>query len=269
MALFEVVRTIIISFQPQRYRELSTERPKKIFNHLLLFIILIFLLSGLTAIPTMLSFKSNLGAELDKVKSLDISGSFETRAPVYITGDVVVDTSDTKKVIADEKLLVTKENIYFNLWGPMKIKIEKILHPLRYKTHFVSVIVLLAIILAPSILLFLLGLFLIKFVLLTLISGLFVFFVLRILFLIRIRARGVLNICFLAAIPPALLEGLVMGLFPGLLVPLAGILTFKVNLIPLLLYVALLTAGFVLMDKELRLPKKTKEGDEKLEWGFG
>lgn len=269
MALSEVIRTVGISFQPQRYRELSTERPKKIFNHLLLFIVLIFLLSSLTAIPALLSFKSELRTELDKVQSFDVGGSFETRAPVYITGDVVVDTSDTKKVITDEKLLVTKENIYFNLWSPMKIRIEKILHPLRYKTQFVSAIALLAIVLAPSILLFLLGLFLIKFTVLTLISGLLIFLVLRILFLIRIRARGVFNICFLAAIPPALLEGLAMNLFPALLVPLAGVSTFKVNLIPLLLYSALLVAGFVLMDKELRLPKKTKDRDEKLEWGFG
>ncbi len=275
MSLLDVIRTIVISFQPFRYCELANERSKKLFRHMSTFIILVFLLSTTLSIPGFLGFKSNLEDELAKVKTLEIKGDLQTRGPVTLTSGVVLDTSETKTMITTEKVLITRDNLYFNFWTPMKIRVEKLLRPMNYKTQFVSAITFLVLFLVPSVILFLLGLFFIKYALITLLTGAVIFFFLRVLLLVRIRARNVFNVCFLAAFPPVLLESLVSPFFSRLLVPVFGVLTFKIYLIPVLIYIGLAVIGMVLSEKKFKFEhfkRKKDRGEnaeeEKFEWGF-
>lgn len=271
MGFLEVIRTLVISFQPPRYKELSKERSGKVFKHLAILIIAVFLFSTLLTVPKFLLLQSNLESEFGKIEKIEIKGDLKTNGPVFLTGDIVLDTSETRKVITDEKVLITKENLYFNFWAPMKIKVENILKPMSRKNEFASTIALLVLFLMPSVILFFLGLFFVKYILITLITGLLVFVFLRMLLLMRIRMRNVFNVCFLAAVPPVLLDGVVSSFFPKLLVPLFGVFTFKLNLIPLLVYIGLVVAGMIFVERELKFKKIEKDGEkgeEKLEWGF-
>ncbi len=267
MAILEVIRTIVISFQPLRYRDLLRENPKKIFRHMSIFIVAIFLFSSLLSLPKVFSLQEDVKTELGKVQKLDIKGDVKITTPITLTGGIVIDTSDTNRIITTEKVLITKDTLYFNFFRPMKIKLDRIFHPLNYKSQFASTIVLVGLLVMPSVILAMLGLFLAKYILLTFIAGTAIFLALRVLLLIRIRPRNVFNICFLAAIPPAVMEGAISPFFPKLLVPLFGILTFKLSLIPLLAFAGLIIAGMLFSEKDVELFKK-RDGEEKLEWGF-
>lgn len=266
MAVLELLRTVVVSFQPLSYRNLLRENSKKLFRHMTIFIIAIFLFSSLLSLPKLFSLQENVETELGKVQKLDVSGDVRISAPVTLTGGIVIDTAATNKVITTEKVLITKDTLYFNFFRPMKVKLDRIFHPLNYKSQFASTIMLIGLMVLPSILLVMLGLFLVKYVMLTLAAGAAIFFVLRVLLLIRIRPRNVFNVCFLAAIPPAAMEGIISPFFPKLLVPLFGILTFKLSLVPLLIFAGLIISGMLLAEKTIELGKK--DGEEKLEWGF-
>lgn len=242
----ELWHRIKISFNPYRYHEIADEELRPTLAHVPLAVGVGFLIWLVLIVPTLVTLADSIESQLSSFTKLEIGGTVEAVDSVGLplnNPKFVVDLTEERR-IEKEAVLLTKQYFYFNMVGGAKrIPINKITHPLEYKTEFAQFALMLFLFLLPSILFYgYLG-FLVKYALIIGITLGVVLFTCKVLLIIGMPVRRIINVTIYASTPMILLETVVAPLKDSLLFPLFDVMGVKFFALSLGIYLGLVISG--------------------------
>ena len=264
--LKQFVQTLIHSLNPMWYTNISNLKPKDTIKHMALVVVFSMGVMGILMLPSILNLQNSLQDDLGSFQDFKIRGTVNMTKPIMIPEndpELVIDINGEEKIIKDEKLLVTKEYVYFKPLGkPLRINVKKLLNPLEYKTEAAAFLKLFFISIIPGLLIFLFLMFAIKY---TIIIGAMFglsYFVLKLLLLYKVSGKRIFNIVAYAATLMIFLEIVFIPLNGKILVPLFQLLFLDFYLIPLLIFIVYAVLGLFSVEK------KTPSDHKSSEWQF-
>jgi len=259
------VQTLIHSLNPKWYTNIVGLKTKKTITHMVLVLVFSMVIMGILFLPFVLNASSAIKKDLSAFSEFRIRGSVNMTRPIIVPAndpELIIDLNGGR-TFGDEKLLVTKEYVYFQPVGKaLRINVKKLLNPLDYKTQASSFLALFFIAVIPALLLFLFLMFALKYALLIGLVFAITYFIFRVLLLYKISPRRAFNLVAYSATLMIFLEIVFIPLNGKILVPLFQLFFLDFYLIPILIFVGYTVAAFWLV--ETKTPSESKSS----EWQF-
>lgn len=260
------VQTLLHSLNPVWYTNIVELKPKKTIMHMILVLVFSMAVMCVLFLPSILNLESSLERDLAAFQAFKIDGVVNMTEPVLIPKsdpEVIFSINDEKRMIDDEKLLVTKEYVYFKPFGrPLRIDINKLFEPLKYKDEAAGFLSIFFIVLIPALLLFLFVVFALKYAFLIGLGAGLAFFVLKVLLLHKISFKRIFNVVAYAATLLIFLEIVFIPLNGNILVPLFQFLFLDFYLIPVIIFIGYIVASLWVVES------KTPSEHKSSEWQF-
>ncbi len=242
----ELWHRIKISFNPYSYHEIADEEMRTTLTHVPLMVGVGFLIWLILVVPTLLTLADSIESQLSSFTKFELGGTVEAVDSFGLplnNPKFVIDLTQERR-IEKETVLLTKQYFYFNtLGGAKRIPINKITHPLEYRAEFAEFSLLAFLFFLPSILFYgYLG-FLVKYALIIGITLAVVLFTCKVLLIIGMPVRRIINVTIYAATPMVLLETIVAPLKDALLFPLFDVMGVNFYALSLGIYLGLVISG--------------------------
>jgi len=175
-------------------------------------------------------------------------------APIEIpkrNSKVVIDTTGTVTKLDKEKVLVTKDYIYFKHFTKTKrIEIKKLLDIKSYQREFVWMVIGGLAIIIPSLLFYGLVIYLLKYLIIMFLFGIFFYMIQRWVLLFKVEFKTIMNILMFTIFPMALIEIGFLAFNTDYLIPVFSVYGVQFYLVSTLIYGVLGVFGVVLVEKK-------------------
>lgn len=152
------VQTLIHSLNPTWYPNIASLKPKETVRHMVLVLVFSMVVMCIFMLPSIFSLSSSMKNDLGAFQTFRIRGEVNMTHPIVIPAndaELIIDLESEKRIIKNEKLLVTHDYIYFKpLGSPLRINVKKLMDPLQYKDEAASFLAMFFIFIIPALLIF-------------------------------------------------------------------------------------------------------------------
>ena len=214
------------------------------------FLVFAFVFMFFLYIPTVVSFSSYFGHQMEKFNSLSVSGNFSVMSPVYFPERdslLVVDDTGLHNKLKNERFLITKDALKYKFFGQeYLVKGEEFSDILKNQSNFAMLFSAVALLFLPSFIFWAYVFAWLKYFLTILLLA-SIFFTLFDLTHFRNRWTIFFNISVIAGIVPILLETVSTPFSTNYLFLIVQLVGIDVYLVPLVIHSILIVVfGFVL-----------------------
>lgn len=251
---------LLNSINPFYYHNVADRKLWLGFKHVFLVLLLCFGIMLVILIPFFASLPNTVYNELKKFDTLAVNGTASMSEPIEIPKRntvLAIDTTGKLTLLEKEKVLVTKEYIYFKFFTKTKrISIDKLMNIGGYKKEFVWMLISFLALIIPSLLFYTYLIFLIKYLLVILVLALIVFVTERLLLLYKVSFKRVFNVLMFAIAPMALIEICFIPINTDYLIPLFTVYYVNFYLVSTLVYLVLSVFSIVIVERKIKLFEK-------------
>lgn len=254
---------LLNSFNPFYYHNVADRDLWPSFKHLFKVLAFCFLVMLIMFIPFFVTLPNTLYQELQKFDEFSIGGNLSMTESIELPESnpkVIIDTTGATTEMENEKVLVTKDYIYFKHFRSTKrINFDKLMDVAGHKKEYVWMLISFLALIIPSLLFYAYMIFLLKYLLIMLVITLLFYFVERVLLLYKVSFKRVFNTVMFAVAPMALLEIALLAFDTSYLIPLASFLGVELYLVSTLIYLLLSVFAVVIVEKKVHLFGKKDE----------
>lgn len=238
------VREVVWSFYPPRYKELSEKRFRESLKYLSKVLLVAFLIAGVFLLPSVATLKGTIEDEFSKFSGFTIESNITQSAPIAVPPGKPLVTVDlnAERVLAEELFVIDNSTVQYRLLKIGSIPQELLKQPSQSVPRVSGFFTVLLIMLLPGIALFLYVRMWLKYLLMILVLGTFVFLIME-LTKFRVKYRQALNIATHALTPVVFLE-VIAGVFSAsFLIPVVPFLGVKLYAISAGIMLVLMLMG--------------------------
>ncbi len=242
------LKTVLLSLNPNSYKNLSSRKISDAFNHFFLVLIFSLIIFVILFVPFMLSFSSSLEKDFGKIDSFVVDVNLSAAQPITILSHPFVMIDLQKENLTSEQVLINENFLQYRpyyFFGKKTVSLDEFKDLKLHQEKAMTIMVLLFVFMLPAILVLFFLVFAIKNLLLALILSIIGFIIFRI---------SRYDIKFFSLLKTGLYASTI------LFIPELGLLLFyPVFLITTALYVLLFILGSWSIAKKRFSIKKSKQ----------
>lgn len=217
---FDLIKEVAYCFYPPKYKQLKNKGFWKSYNLLLKTLFISFLIAAIILVPYVSGLRNEIIEDVSKITIQNISGTVDTTGTIQIPSKNPLITIDLNedKTIQKEMFVIDQDEFQFKFFGKRKIDLEKFKNPGENKEEIGTFLSSMLIMLAPGFAFIIFIKAAIKYLLITLLFSLLVFFIMD-LTEYRAKLKQVITITTYAGAPIVLIEIIMSLINPQALLP--------------------------------------------------
>ena len=236
------LRVLLKSANPWQLRHLSHRHRKDNLKFLLLLVLISFVLMCIVTLPKIIGLPDYLSGKFSSFEKFEVNLTTEMKEPIVFTEskpEIIVDTTGTYTNLSKERLLITKDRIFYRfLFKEGSIKTGEYKDLLGKKDELSNLATIMVILAMPSVLLISYVLYVIKYFLISLLFSFIAFFTLK-LIRYKLKFKDVYTMSIYALFYYVLLDVLFIPFNVGV----------YLSYLPLLLYIICFIFGICTLEK--------------------
>lgn len=197
-----------------------------------------FIIGTILLIPQLAKMKSEIITDVSKINLVNFSGSLETTEPITIPKKqalLTIDLTNENTTMKNEIFLITKDKIEFRFFGKKRMETSNLKNPAENKEAVGRFATSLLFLLAPGFVLILFIKAAIKYLLITVLFGLLIFFLMDLTHY-KLKLKQMLTIAAYAAVPIIIIETLFAVINPSILMPFMRFLGLNIYAVTLTIW---------------------------------
>lgn len=240
------VREVVWSCYPPRYKELSEKSFRDSLKYMSKVLFVAFLLAGILFLPQMFTLKGDIEEGFSKFSSFTIQDNITQTAPILIpeAHPLIMVDLNSNLTLSEELFVIDKETVHYRFINKGSIPIDLLKSPGQSTSRVAGFATIVMLMLLPGIALFLYIRMWLKYFLVLLVMGTFMFVVME-LTKFKLKWKQMLNIAAHAMTLIIFIEVISAALYTKFLIPIIPFLGVKIYAISLLALAVLMVLGIV------------------------
>ena len=258
--MIEFLKTLAMSVSPFAYHNFCAKNSKEVSAYFVSVVVIGLILTNILLIPFYVGLPDMVHDSLSAFTKFNVTNDVQMSGPLEIPkkeAAFVIDTTGTIKEMKNERIIVTKDYVYYRMFFSNKrVSLEKLLNITENPSDTTWMIIAFLVFLLPSLLIYALVFIALKHLILILTTSLLLFFAVRVLMLYEISFKNAVSSSFYAGTLLVLIEAILYPINPKLLVPLISVAGLQFYLVSYLAFFIFGVLGLVFVEKDIRMPKR-------------